>query len=94
MNRPVPNVRQIHYFLDVRHPVVFYKLIIIYMYNEQTNTHLIDRLLYRSLPLLRVSTRTVHAQGALTRCLLSYINVFMQFWWYFFHIRFLESLKH
>ena len=37
VNRPVRNVWQTHYFLDVRHSVVFYKLITIYMCNEQTN---------------------------------------------------------
>ena len=35
-----------------------------------------------------------HPQGALTRCLLTYINVIMQSWWYFFTFVFLESLKH
>jgi hypothetical protein len=42
---------------------------------------------------LHVSTSTRHPQGALIRCLLSYINVFIQSWWCFkrnFHIRFLK----
>jgi hypothetical protein len=47
--------------------------------------------------LLRVSTSTRHPQIAVIRRLLSYISVFMQSWWCFlryFHIHFLESLKH
>jgi hypothetical protein len=33
---------------------------------------------------IHVSTPTLHAQGALTRCLLIYINVFMHSGWDFF----------
>jgi hypothetical protein len=40
--------------------------------NEPTNAHFID---------LHVSTLTSHPQGALIRCLLSYINVLMQSLW-------------
>jgi len=46
------------------------------------------------LLLLHVSTSMCHPQGALTCCLLSYINVFMQSWWYFLkncHIHFLKN---
>jgi len=53
------------------------------MYNEKkTNAHLIDSLYYTVLylSLVHVSTPKRRPQGALTQCLLSYINVFMKFW--------------
>ena len=47
------------------------------MHNEQRNAHLIDGLLYCSLlhRSYMFQTQTRHPHGALTRCLLSYINV-------------------
>jgi len=59
-------------------------LLLLY-YNEQTNAHLIDSfiILFSIISLLKVSTPTRHPQGAFTRCLLSYVNVVMQFWYYF-----------
>jgi hypothetical protein len=52
------------------------------LYNEPTNAQLIDSLLlFYILLLLHVSTLMRHPQGALIRCLLSYINVLMQSWW-------------
>ena len=50
---------------------MFYKLIVIYKYKEQTNAHLIDSFYYTVLylSLLHVSTPTLHPRGALTRCL-------------------------
>ena len=56
------------------------------MYNEQTNAHLFDSLLYTVLylSLINDSTSTRLPQAAPTRYPLSYINVVMQSWWYFF----------
>jgi hypothetical protein len=39
--------------------------------------------LFYILLLLHVSTLTHHLQGALIRCLLSYVNVLLQSWWCF-----------
>jgi len=56
------------------------------MYNEQTNAHMIDSSYYTVLylSLLHVSKPTHPPQEAPTWCLQSYINMFMQSWWYFF----------
>jgi len=53
------------------------------VYNEQTNAHLIDSsiILFFIMSLLYVSTPTLHPQEALTRCLLIYINMFIQTAW-------------
>jgi hypothetical protein len=91
VNRCAANVWQTHYFLDTRHPAVFYKLVIIYMYNEQTNAHSIEMLLYCTLFIAHTRfnvNASCHPQGALTRCLLIYINVFMQSGWDFLHFFF------
>jgi hypothetical protein len=83
-------IRQIQYFNILNRAFVYY------MCNEQTNARLIDSLLYCSLSFLHVSTPTRHPQGALVRCLLSYINALMQSCWCFvrnFHIRLFRIVK-
>jgi hypothetical protein len=57
--------------------------------NKQMHTWLTVYYTVLSLSLLHVSTPTHHPQGALTWCLLSYINMFIQCWWYF-----LKKLSH
>jgi len=51
---------------------------------KQTNAHLFDSLSYCSLFIAPTCfNMNGYPQGAFTWCLLSYINVFMQSWWYF-----------
>ena len=63
-----------HLPFDLSSKGIFY-----YMYNKQTNAHLIDSCYYTVLHLLllHISMPTCHPQGALTH-LLSYVNVFMK----------------
>jgi hypothetical protein len=71
-----------------------------YRYNEQTNAHSIDSLLYCSIFIAPTCFNTKrHPQGALTRFLLSHINVFMQSWCCFQKLthslfRKVKTLKH
>ena len=66
------------------HPTSWRSFIILssLMYNEQTNAYLTDVLLYCSLFIAATFLTSMrHSQRALTRCLLSYLYVFMQSWW-------------
>jgi hypothetical protein len=59
-------------------------IICVCIMNKQIHNWLIFYYSVLNLSLLHSSTLMRHPQGALIRCLLSYINVFMQSWWYSF----------